>query len=164
MRLNASRILVSPGSLPLCARVAIGGLLVFLAESRSTSIDLSKATQLNSVWPFGPTHRGLTGSPRSSEASHPSTELFDVSRFICPTTRSPLVAVPTPGKPPEGQWPDLDCLLAQFLEPCPIRPALTRGDWVVKNFVACLLPETTRRGTFDPLVGCPLATVVSCTP
>ena len=93
--------------------------------------------------------------------THKHQDLQQISIHLPPLiipTRFGANTRQTIGEAIYGQWFDLDCLLVQFWESRSIRPRVIcatrmREEWEVRDFLGCLLPETTKRGIID-LVCC----------
>ena len=144
---------VRPSS--ICAHT--DDLLLFLAESLSTSVDLSKATRLKDLtFRIDSSHtKWVTRALRTITANHRDLQQISIS----PAYYSTIVmfgANPRQdiGEQMLGQWLELDRLLRQIWESYSIPPkilcyALSCKEEATRMFVGRLLPETTGGGTIN---------------
>ena len=126
---------------------------MFLGESGSTSIDLSKATKLKDV-AFQPNSWNVWWVTTALRTITPNHQ--DLRHLSIQTPQDPNLAGAaadpgqTVGETIDRQWSDLDLLLVQFWELRSIRPEVTYPTGQrMRDFVGNLLPEITKRGIVD---------------
>ena len=132
-----------------------------LAQSRSTSIDLSKATRLKDVV-FRVDSPKVDWIPMELQSITPKHQDLRQISIHLPGRMIPLSADTDArermGETIYGQWLDFDRLLVQFWESRSILPRMvclmpTEAERAVRHFVGSILPEATRSGIIDLLVG-----------
>src|SRR6266478_1268943 len=158
-------------------RIRTSNSLLFLAQPGTSSIDLSQARRLKGVvfW-VGAASRSvdrITMALRTITPKHRNLrQILIYVQFIPALMRAYTNPRRIVGEQAFGQWLDLDCLLVQFWESFSIRPKIvcvmqTKGgrdscpyDSIsrvlpefrdVRDCVAYLLPEATRRGMIGPV-------------
>ena len=153
---NLSRFLVSPLASPFGVCIRAGNSLLFLAESGSASIDLSKATRLKDVdfrigAKSGSVDR-ITMALRTITPEHRDLRQISIHVHFAPAYASVVVDVrQIVGEGIFGRWLDLDLLLVQTWESFSIRPKViyvmpTKGGREMRDSIGYLLPEVTKRG------------------
>jgi hypothetical protein len=140
----------------ICART--DNLLLFPAGSKSTSLDLSKATKIKDVV-FQPISQSVEWITATLKTIPKHRDLQEVSIYLpsyVAITGVGRNASQVIGEENWGEWLDLDRLLVQFWESGSIRPKVVcpmrakRGlDPRHRVEYRCLLPEITKRGIID---------------
>jgi hypothetical protein len=129
------------------------GLLLFLDEPESVSVDFSKATKLKSVV-FRP-HPGrvewVTTALQTITSEHRDLRQISIRLpYFLTLDRDATIRQAIAG---EGSnlWLNLDCLLVQFWESHSIRPMIVymANKDITRDHIECLLPEITKRGVID---------------
>lgn len=124
-----------------------------LSPVRLATIDLSKATKLQDIT-FRLTSLSVEGITRAFQTTIlKHQELRKISIYV-PHSLTLFEFDAFKRSTNYGQWLDLDRLLVQFLESRLTRPMVIcatqeGGRRNMRDFAECLLPELTRRGTFD---------------
>jgi hypothetical protein len=137
-----------------------GGVFLLLspAESKSTSIGLSKAKEIKDVV-FQLTSQSVGWIPATLKTMPKHRDLRGISICLSPYVTTTGVggnASQVIGEANWGEWLDLDRLLIRFWESSSIRPKFVHLAGVrelnTRDCVGyqCLLPEITNRGIFDP--------------
>ena len=145
---------------PFGVCVHTDSLLLFPADSMSTSVDLSKATGLVELTLVVRSSRArwVTSALQTITAKHRDLRRVSISLdyygtiITCGTDFGQFI-----GEPTLGEWLELDRLLSQLWESYSIPPkiicfALIHKDEIVRSLVGRLLPETTVGGITN-LVG-----------
>ena len=133
----------------------------FLDQSRSTSIDLSNATRLKGV-AFEVDPPDVDWIAMELQSITPKHQDLQQISIHLPGRMIPSSADTDTrermGETIYGQWLDIDRILVQFWELRSIRPRVvcliaTGAEPAVGHFVGSILPEATRSGIIDLLVG-----------
>jgi hypothetical protein len=140
----------------ICART--DNLLLFLVESKSTLIDLSKVTKLKDV-AFRPASLSVKWIATTLKTISKHRDLREISIHL--DSYMAIVGVggnimQVIGEEIWEEWLDLDRLLVQFWESSSIRPKVVvlmqiAGAWNTRYSVGYerFLPEITERGIID---------------
>ena len=146
---------------PFATSLCTSNLLLFLAESWPTSVDFSKATRLKDVT-FRvdlPGIEWITAALRTVTPKHRELRQISISvKYYSVDVLLGLDVEQIVGEQTPGQWPELDCLLAQLWESHSIRPkilcyGLSLKEEIMSDLVGCLLPEVTGEGIIDLVDG-----------
>ena len=161
--LNLSRLSMLPVVRTSGTCVRTGNSLLSLTVSRSSSINLSKATRLKDVY-FRVGLRSfkvglITTALRTITPEH--RDLRQISIYVHTTPPNSVGADirQIVGGRIFGQWLDLDRLLVQTWESFSVRPRVLyampkKGGRDMRYCFGCLLPEVTKRGMIGSVETC----------